>query len=403
MNKSKTGKRFFPIITIAFCILSSCWKSSTIPSPEILWSKTYGGSGSDKAYAIEQTSDGGYVLVGETYSFGLGWSDVYIIKTDANGKLIWQKVYGGTYYDVGRAIQRTVDNCYIIAGSTNSFGLNPVYYDYDVYLMKIDPQGDTLWTKTYGGIYDDKGFAVQTTGDNGYLVVGCTYSFGAGENDIYLIKTDAAGDIIWTKTYGNSYNNIGYDIQKTSDGGYIIIGFSEPNGLDSDIYLLKIDGDGNMIWSKTFGGEYNEVGSSIKETPDKGYIFTGETWSFGKGTPYASNVDLLKVDQNGLGLWGDTYGGANNDAGYFVQSTSDQGYIIIGYTSSFGTEGDIYLMKLDENGDSLWTTHYEGNGNDIGFALIETLDGGYIIAGYTNSFGAGDYDVYLIKTTSETE
>jgi len=165
-----------------------------------IFQKTYGGGLNDLGWAVEQTNDGGYIVAGSAESFGAGAADFYLIKTDANGDTLWTRTYGGGGDDFGRAVEQTTDGGYIVAGYTTSFGAGVE----DVYLIKTDTNGDTLWTKTYGGAGDDRGWAVEQTTDGGYIVAGGTLSFGAGGNDVYLIKTDANGDTLWTRTYGGS-------------------------------------------------------------------------------------------------------------------------------------------------------------------------------------------------------
>ncbi len=170
--------------------------------PDTLWTKAFGGTNEDYGRSVQETSDGGYIIAGYTKSFGAGSYDVYLIKTDANGDTTWTKTYGGSNIDQGYSVEQTSDGGYIIAGNSKSFGAG---LD-DVYLIKTDANGDTTWTKTYGGSNIDQGYSVEQTSDGGYIIAGYTKSFGAGSYDVYLIKTDANGDTTWTKTYGGSKN-----------------------------------------------------------------------------------------------------------------------------------------------------------------------------------------------------
>jgi len=391
----KQHKRpIFTVIIILLLLIISCRKP-TAPSehgPYMLWSRTFGGAGYDNGNSIQQTSDGGYIIVGRTTSSDTGEFDVYLIKTDTYGNLSWAKTYGGSNWDGGYSVQVTSDGGYIIAGRTNSFGAG---YK-DVYLIKTDQNGDTLWTKTYGGPDEELGFSVQQTSDGGYIIAGYTRSFGAGSADAYLIKTDDQGEILWTKTYGGTNSDVVLSVQQISDGGYIIAGSTSSFGSGNmDVYLIKTDENGNTIWTRTYGGEDLDSGHSVRQTSEGGYIITGSTSSYGSGVV---DVYLIKTDANGDTLWTKTYGGANTDKGYSVQQTSDGGYIIVGYTNSFGAGSyDVYLIKTDNNGDILWTKTYGGTYEDIGFSVQETSEDVYIIVGLTTSFGAGLTDVYLIK------
>ncbi len=357
-------------------------------SSQITFEKTYGSLGTEWGRAVQQTLDGGYIIA------GYDGYDVYLIKTNESGVLLWTKTYGGTDGDYGYSVQQTSDGGYIIAGGTKSFGAGSS----DVYLIKTKANGDTLWTKTYGKTFDDRGYSVQQTSDNGYIIAGETYSFGADLWDVYLIKTNANGDTLWTKTYGGTGEDYGRSVQQTSDDGYIIAGNTWSFGAGSaDVYLIKTNESGDTLWTKTYGGIRYDDGYSVQQTSDGGYIITGETYSFGTGS--SSDIYLIKTNENGVSLWTKNYGGTSYDDGYSVQQTSDNGYIIAGLTESFGAgSADVYLIKTNESGDTLWTKTYGGEDTDEGKSVQQTSDNGYIIAGYTFSFGAGVYDVYLIKT-----
>jgi hypothetical protein len=305
----------------------------------IIWAKTYGGIVDEYAYSVQQTSDGGYIVAGETHSFGAGWHDVLLIKTDANGNIIWAKTYGGTSWDWAESVQQTSDGGYIVAGGTSSFGAGGVF------LIKTDANGNIIWAKTYGGAGAS---SVQQTSDGGYIVAGYTGSWP--NYDIFLIKTDANGNIIWAKTYGGTDRDWAYSVQQTSDGGYIVAGTTLSFGAGwHDVLLIKTDANGNLQWAKTYGGTYYEFASYVQQTSDGGYIVAGWTNTFGAGS---SDVFLIKTDANGNIQWAKTYGGTNGEGATSVQQTSDGGYIVAGDTRSFGAGGDdIFLIKTDANGN----------------------------------------------------
>jgi hypothetical protein len=360
---------------------------------QITFQKTYGGVAADAGYSVQQTADGGYIIVGTTNRNAADSLDVYLIKTDAGGDTLWTKTFGGIRNDYGNSVQQTTDGGYIIAGTTYSFGAG----SFDVYLIKTDANGDSLWTETFGGTGDDDGNSVQQTTDGGYIITGESNSFGAGFGNVYLIKTNTLGVPLWTKTYGGSGGDDGYFIQQTTDGGYIICGLTASFGAGgSDFYLIKTDATGDTIWTKTFGGTNWDYGYSVQQTADGGYIMVGSTFSFGAGD---QDVYLIKTDSTGAYLWSRALGfGATTDIGESVQQTTDGGYIIAGYTNYSGY--DVFLIKIDSTGDPLWTKTFGGTSTDRGYSVQQTTDGGYIIAGNTFSFGAGGVDVYLIKTNS---
>ena len=308
--------------------------------------KTYGGTNDDGGFSVQQILDGGYIIAGGTSFYGSGEADVYLIKVDYTGATQWTKTYGGTNDDGGVAVQQTSDDGYIIAGYTESYGVGGS----DVYLIKVDNTGATQWTKTYGGMNDDFGYSVQQTSDGGYIIAGQTDPLGTGINDVYLIKVDSTGATQWIKTYGGTnYDGWGYPVQQTSDDGYIIAGVTSSYGAGGvDVYLLKVENTGATEWSRTYGGTNDDCGYSVQQTSDGGYIIVGGTYSYGAGW---SDVYLLKVDNTGTTQWSKTYGGTNYDAGYSVQQTSDDGYIIAGVTYSYGAGGsDVYLLKVDNTG-----------------------------------------------------
>lgn len=247
----------------------------------------------DWRISIRQTSDGGYIVLGSTFSFGAGREDIMILKLDIYGNLVWQKTYGGTREDFGHFIQQTSDGGYIIAGTTHSFGEG--YADF--WLLKINEFGVIQWQKRYGGPGYDRATFIQQTSDGGYVVTGYTYSFGAGEADIWILKINENGNIIWQKAYGGNNDDVGASVQQTPDGGYIVSGHSNSFGTgNTDGWLMKLDTSGNIQWQRTYGGLGYDYTDSIQQTSDGGYIVAGHTNSFGAGD---SDLWILKIDSEG--------------------------------------------------------------------------------------------------------
>jgi len=301
-----------------------------------------------------------------------------------SAQITFQKTYGVSCCDWGSSVQQTTDGGYIIGGTSGG----P-----DLYLIRTDVNGDLLWTRSFGGTGYDFGNSVRQTTDGGFILVGNTQSFGAGGKDVYLIKTDSNGDTLWTKTYGGTGTDDGYSVQQTTDGGYIVTGTTNSFGT-YDVYLIKSDANGNLLWSKTYGGALGDVGSSVQQTTDGGYIITGETSSFGAG---ANDVYLIRTDSIGGMLWSRTFGEIFAENGYEVQQTSDGGYIITGETESGSS---VYLIKCDSTGYGGWSKTFGTIDDDNGYSVQQSADGGYIIAGKIFSFGAPNSDAYLIKTDS---
>jgi len=330
-----TGFRAFPWIGSQDVILIK-----TDSMGNVSWVRTYGGPFGDYGYFVQQTTDGGYIITGDTDISGFGTRYVYLIKTNAIGDTLWTKIYGGGS-EIGYAVQQTTDKGYIITGSTNTFGTGG-----DVYLIKTDSMGDSLWTATYGGINGEGGRSVKQTNDKGFIITGGTNSFGAGGHDVYLIKTDSMGDTLWTKAYGGSKSDVGESVAQTTDGGYIIGGHTQSFGVDLvDVYLIKTDSLGDTLWTKIYGEQSDQNGQSVQQTTDGGYIIAATTWSTGAGEIY-----LIKTDGLGDTLWTKKFGGNESNTAYFAQQTTDGGYVITGLTSSIGIGGQIYLVKTDSAG-----------------------------------------------------
>jgi hypothetical protein len=365
---------------------------------QVRFAKTYGGTSDDFARFVQQTSDGGYIVVGETNSFGEFELDIFLIKTDAKGNIQWAKTYEVMDFDYASSVQQTSDGGYIVAGYTTSFRAA----DLDIFLIKTDANGNIIWAKTYGGTDYDYVYSVQHTFDGGYIVAGITGSFGAGWGDIFLIKIDPFGGIQWAKTYGGISDDGAFSVQQTYDGGYIVAGYTRSFGaISEDVFLIKIDPFGDIQWAKTYGGKGSEVATSVRQTADGGYIVAGYTTSFGAGK---GDIFLIKTDANGNIIWAKTYGGEFDDKASSVQQTSDGGYIVAGHIGVlFDAYMDILLIKTDAKGNIQWAKTY-GEADTIdreAYSVQQTSDGGYILAGTTISFGAGERDIFLIKTDAK--
>jgi hypothetical protein len=357
------------------------------------WNKTYGTTNDDELWALVQTVDGGYALAGSTYSFGAGDLDVWLVKTDANGNQLWNQTYGGTSDDVAYALVQTGDGGFAVAGSTYSYGAGLS----DFWLIKTDDNGNELWNKTFGGANYDIAMSVVQTVDGGYALAGCAQSFGAGNWNAWLVKTDEDGNMLWNNTYGGTNNDGARSLIQTSDGDYVMTGstVSFSVGL-SDFWLIKTDTNGNHLWNKTYGGANWDDPYALIQTDDDGYAISGCTQSFGTGN---GDFWLVKTDASGNQLWNKTYGGINEDRARSLVQTDDDGYAMAGPTYSSGVgDADFWLVKTDADGNHQWNRTYGGANYDWANGLAHTTDGGYALAGVTRSFGAGNNDFWLVKT-----
>ncbi len=380
-------KKFFLSTVLFSCIFfnaASCQSES-------YWAKTYGGVNTETAYAIQQTADSGFIVAGSTSSFGTE-GDCWVIKLDNNGNVSWEKTYGGSNADLVQSIQQTTDGCYVMAGRTYSFGSG----NGDVWVLKLGSSGSVIWQKTYGGNSEDISYFIQQTTDGGYIVAGITRSYGAGNWDYLILKLDEYGDVSWQKTYGKNGSDVARMIRQTTDGGYIVAGYTRSSGAGSyDYWLLKLDSTGNTAWQKTYGGNSDDYSYSIRQTTDGGYIVAGETRSFGAGN---SDFWVLKLDSNGNVTWQKTYGGSSEDFTYSIWQTIDGDYVAGGFTQSFGAGSyDYWVLKLDDNGNIVWQKTYGLSNNEGVLSIQQTADKGYIVAGPMRISSASDADFGVLK------
>jgi len=351
--------------------------------PDTLWTRTFGGSHDDCGQSVQLTIDGGYIITGQADFSSWTTGDIWLIKTNSNGDTLWSRTFGGGYADIGYCVQQTADGGYIIAGAWNGATDH-------AWLIKTDSLGNQQWARTFEGSGNDAFYSVQQTTDGGYIITGI-----GGDADVWLIKTDSQGDSLWTRTFGGVWYDAGGDVQQTNDGGYVIAGGTTSYGAgQGDVWLIKTDSLGNQQWNRTFGGSNDDGGNSVQQTNDGGYIITGDTRSYGAG---GADVWLIKTDSLGNQQWNRTFGGDNFDRGYSVQQTNDGGYIITGKFGYSPLYDDVWLIKTDPLGIRQWQRTFGGGSMDRGYSVQQTNDGGYVIAGETASFGAGYYDVWLIR------
>jgi len=388
-------RRLYPsflclIGALILSVLPNC--SPRIPTPGIdtLWTRTIGGVQDDQGQSVKVTSDGGYVVAGFTHSVGAGENDYYLLRVGVGGNLLWDTTYGFARNEQAYGITMTDDGGYALCGFTNSIGSGIE----DVYLVRTNADGDTVFARTYGGTTGDAGYDLAALPNSGFVIAGIKGS------DIYLIRIDTLGDTLWTRTFGGSGNDFANSLTPTQDGGFVICGATNSFGSGlSDVYLIKVDGSGNLLWSKTYGGTKNDWGASVVQTPGDGLIVCGYTESFGHG---AFDCYLIKTNADGDTVWTRTLGGGKNESGYSVLSLPDGSIAAAGFTDSWGHGGlDLYLVKVGSDGDQIWSAVYGGPADDVAYSLTPTADGGFIAVGYTKSFGFGSADLYILKTAPE--
>lgn len=353
-----------------------------------IFQKTFGTTNYEEAWGGTTTSDSGFIFSGYT-----NFDNSYIIKLRSNGDTTWIKNINGGGVDLLYSVQQTNDKGFIFAGRTNGFGAG----GQDMFLIKTDTSGNNQWTQAIGGTSDETVNSVKQTLDGGFILAGNTYSFGAGLNDLYIVKVNTSGIILWTKSIGGAGNENAYSIIETTDSSFVVVGLTTSFGAgDKDIVAVKISKNGNIIWAKTFGGAGDDRANSIQETTDGGFIIGGVTSSFGAGN---YDFNLIKIDFSGNFSWEKTFGGLGDEWAYSIQETNDMGFVLAGYTNSFGAgNSDYYIVKTNLAGDTIWTKTFGGTMAEYATSVIQTPDNGYAIFGYGQSFGAGDFDFYFVKT-----
>jgi hypothetical protein len=388
-------KRFIGHCGIIFVVLFILI-SLPIAGQELVWSVNYGGQYNEEGYSGTQTSDGNYAVLGNTYSKGAGKYDFYLLKINMYGDTLWSRTYGGSDTEYGYDIHRTPDGGLILAGSTQSFGSG----GRDIYIIRTDQFGNTLWAQTYGGAGDDEARSVRSTSDNGFIICGTTDSYGAGYNDLYLIRINSSGDTLWTRTFGGAGGESGSSVRQTTDNGFIAIGSTGSFGDGySSIYAIRLDAYGDSLWARTFGGTRADFGSCVEIAADGGLLIVGRTASFGAGF---YDAYLVKTDADGNVEWDRTYGTARDNYAYSVYLTRDGGYLLSGVSEvSASRKLDAYLIKTDPMGYAIWERTYGGNEADYGRMVFQEQGFDYIMIGHTYSFSSGGSDIYVLKVSGE--
>jgi len=405
-------------------------------APSIQWQKSLGGTDFDQLFSIEQTNDGGYITAGSSNSqngnilFNKGYNDYLVVKLDNMGSVKWLKSLGGSDEDVAYSIIQTVDGGYIAAGASfsNDYDVTGNHGNADFWIVKLDTSGIIQWQKSIGGSGDDYAYSIEQTNDGGYIVAGSSNSNDGdvtgnhGDSDFWVVKLSNIGVLQWQKSFGGSGLEEAKSLKKTIDGGCIIAGYSYSNNGDvignngdRDYWVIKLDSLAAIQWTKSLGGANYDEASSIMQTTDSGYVIAGESYS-NNGNVISNNglsdYWLLKLNNNGNIQWQKSYGGSENDKARCIQQTSDGGYIVTGWTQSDDSdvlfnhlvgEQDYWILKLDGQGIIQWQKSLGGSSNEVAKCIKETNDGGYIVAGFSDSndgdltsYQGGD-DCWIIK------
>lgn len=401
--------------------------------PAIQWQKSLGGSASEVGQAITQTTDGGYISVGYATStngdvIGVhGQNDYWVVRQDASGNVLWKKCLGGSANDYAQSIRQTLDGGYVIGGWTFSAdGDITSTHGIDFWVVKLDTSGAIEWQKTYGGSVQEYAYCIRQTTDKGYIITGPSASINGDVTghhagyDMWVVKIDTAGSLQWQRSLGGTANDFGYDVIQTFDGGYIAVGYTYSNDGDvtgnqgqADAWVLKLDAVGNLQWQKTYGGTATDVTHAIMQTADSGYVVAGYAYSADgdvAGNHGSGDVWMLKLDTAGNIQWQKTYGSSGADQCFSAAKTADGGFVLAGYataadgdvTANYGMS-DYWIVKTDAAGTLQWQQAFGGSQNEQSLHIEETADGGFIIAGgsdsndgdVTSNHGASDF--WLVK------
>ena len=424
------------IITLSAFLLIFCAASGQVPN--IQWQKTFGGSSNDEIYSAQQTADGGYIMLGTSQSndgevtghHGTATNyDYWIVKTDDTGAIQWQKSLGGSMDDLGYAVRQTADGGYILMGGSESAdgdlsGCSITEYDY--WIIKLYSSGAIQWSTCLGGSSYNVGWSVQQTADMSYIAVGVSYSNDLqvtgnhGGADYWVVKVSSSGSLVWEKSLGGSGSDQGKCIQQTADGGYIVAGSSMSNDSQVtgnhggvDYWVVKLNDTGAIQWQKSLGGSGEDDGKFVRQTFDGGYIVAGgsnSTDSQVTGNHGGFDFWIVKLDSAGSVQWQRSCGGTGDEWAYSVEQTLDSGYIISGGSSSAdgdvtGNHGsnDYWVLKLSKSGFKQWEKSLGGTGDDQAYAIQQTTDSGFIVGGGSSSINGditgnrGGYDYWLVK------
>ncbi|MBI2930018.1 MAG: hypothetical protein HYY16_00075 [Planctomycetes bacterium] len=367
--------------------------AGTPQAPAPPWAKSYGGQYWEMASAIRSTSDGGYVMAGYTDTWSVAQIDFWLVKTTADGTPVWQKAYGAPGNDWAYAVSPTTDNAFVAAGICTPGSTT------DAWVVKVNAtNGNLIWEKRYGGAENEEAKAVFQTADGGYLVAGNTNSFGAGAHDAWMMKLNADGTVAWSKTYGGASNDQIRSMVRTADGGAIAAGYTNSFGAGSeDVWVLKVDSAGDVDWQKTYGTSNSELAEAVTALPGGGYVFAGRAIDAAGDSDYW----VVRMDASGSVSWQERLGGSSPDFAYALSPNGSGGIAVTGVTYSFGSSSsDAWILSLNGNGSVQSQKYFGGASGETAYAIQEIPGLGFVTAGFTGSFGQG-IEAWILRLASD--
>jgi hypothetical protein len=361
---------------------------SSLSTKELIWERTFGGTGDDRAFCVARSGDGGFLVVGSSASFDSGNTYAWIVRANQDGNMLWNRIYENREGSEFRSAIRTDDGFLLVGNTFSSSG------DENGWIVKIDDHGNVLWDLTLGSEKIGKLFSATAISD-GFILVGLTYSLGRNDSNAWVVKIDASGDLLWNKTYGGNGDNAFRSVVATGGGEYVCAGYTNSIGNgDYKVWLVKIDENGSLLWSDTYGGSGSDLGYSLIMAKG-GYEIAGETHSFGNGDGKAF---VVKTDLNGKLVWQRVYGGRQFDTVETIIPSSSGGYVVAGFTFSFGKgQRDFWIFNIDDSGNVLWSRTQGRAGFEEAYSIVEVAKDQFVVAGWTNSIGNGKYDYYVVE------
>ncbi|HEY3252078.1 MAG TPA: hypothetical protein VGK25_13290 [Ignavibacteria bacterium] len=393
-------KIIYVTLFILLIFFISCQKDPVTPpvvthtTQTYIFANSFGTNVSDLVVGARQSIDGGIVICGYTIASQFGDNDIFVTKLDTAGYIVWSKIIGSSGNDQAAYMDTTSDGGFIIVGSSNSFSATN-----DPVAIKIDNSGNMVWSRYYFWNNNDVANYVYPTSDFGYIITGSSNSIGAGGYDVYAMKIDVSGAIMWCRAYGGPLDDVGAAIKPTQDGGYIIAGNTFSFGNSGDIYIIKTFGDGGYNWSKNYGGLAFDFSRDIMPVAG-GYVICGSTLSFGVSV---EDAYVFSIDNNGFLYWSRTFGGLGGEDDRFFQMKSVPGgeIILSGSIKNNAGNDDFCLLRLYGNGAFNWMKTYGGAAADISTSVANKSEGGFIAAGNSSSYGAGSNDAYVVSVKSD--
>ena len=398
--------RLLAWLAVAVAVACAFAAGTSLAQPSGDWSIVLGGDGDDFAHGVALSGDGGFVIAGETGSYGAGSQDAWLVKLNSEGDEVWSRTFGGSEGDIAFSVQRTLDGGYVLAGKTHSFG-GATASSSNFWLIKTDSEGQEEWQRSFPNSADldtsspssDIAYAVRQSADGGYMMVGSSAS--ATGTLMKLLKTDSTGETQWDRTVGESSGTLAYDLAQTEDGGFVVAGSTATTDSGSDAFLVKVGANGDTEWTSSLGGGYNDEARSLVLAADGGFALGGFTWSIGAGL---SDFWLLKADSEGNMQWQRSFGGLPRDAAHSLVQTADGGFALAGWSESFAGGDRLWVVKTDESGGLQWSSAHRAESDESASgsisagarAIRQTDEGGFMVAGWSGTI-RGARDILAVK------